>query len=51
MSQNMQKDMDELSNVITHINEVISGINSISRRTNMLALNASIEAARAGEAG
>ena len=51
MSQNMQKDMDELSNVITHINEVISGINSISRRTNMLALNASIEAARTGEAG
>lgn len=51
MSQNMQKDMDELSNVITHINEVISGINSISRRTNMLALNASIEAARGRRGG
>ena len=45
------KDMDELLDVIQHMNEVISGINSISSQTNLLALNASIEAARAGEAG
>ncbi len=51
VSEEMQKDMDELFNVINHMNEVIAGINSISSQTNLLALNASIEAARAGEAG
>lgn len=50
-SEAMQKDMDELFDVINHMNEVIEGINSISGQTNLLALNASIEAARAGEAG
>ncbi len=50
-SKEMQKDMDELLDVINHMNEVIAGINSISSQTNLLALNASIEAARAGEAG
>ncbi len=50
-SKEMQKDMDALLDVITQMNEVISGINSISSQTNLLALNASIEAARAGEAG
>lgn len=50
-SKEMRKDMDELLNVINHMNEVIAGINSISSQTNLLALNASIEAARAGEAG
>lgn len=50
-SQEMQKDMDDLVEVIQHMNDVISGINSISSQTNLLALNASIEAARAGEAG
>ncbi len=50
-SKEMRKDMDELLDVIQHMNEVISGINSISSQTNLLALNASIEAARAGEAG
>lgn len=50
-SREMQQDMDALLDVITHMNEVISGINSISSQTNLLALNASIEAARAGEAG
>lgn len=51
VSREMQKDMDELFEVINHMNEVIAGINSISSQTNLLALNASIEAARAGEAG
>lgn len=50
-SLKMQKDMDELLQVINRMNEVIDGINSISSQTNLLALNASIEAARAGEAG
>lgn len=50
-SKEMKKDMDALLDVINHMNEVITGINSISSQTNLLALNASIEAARAGEAG
>ncbi len=51
MSEEMKRDMDKLEDVVTHMNEVIAGINSISSQTNLLALNASIEAARAGEAG
>lgn len=51
VSEEMQKDMDELFEVIKRMSEVIAGINSISSQTNLLALNASIEAARAGEAG
>lgn len=47
----MHQDMDKLLSVIDKVNEVISGIDSISAQTNLLALNASIEAARAGEAG
>lgn len=50
-SKNMERDMDELLDIIQHMNEVISGITAISEQTNLLALNASIEAARAGEAG
>ena len=50
-SKEMQRDMDALLDVISHMNEVIAGINAISAQTNLLALNASIEAARAGEAG
>ena len=50
-SEEMKRDMNELTGVILKMNEVIDGINSISSQTNLLALNASIEAARAGEAG
>ena len=50
-SKEMQKDMNVLLEIISHMNDVIAGINAISSQTNLLALNASIEAARAGEAG
>ena len=51
ISKQTETEMNELMNVLGHMNEVIEGINSISSQTNLLALNASIEAARAGEAG
>ena len=51
ISREMQKDMDELVDLVQRISSVISGIGSISMQTNLLALNASVEAARAGEAG
>lgn len=50
-SKEMQKDMDDLSQIISRMSGVIAGIDSISMQTNLLALNASTEAARAGEAG
>lgn len=50
-SMEMRQDMDKLLSVIDKVNEVITGIDTISAQTNLLALNASIEAARAGEAG
>ncbi len=51
VSRQMQKDMDDLINIINQVSNVIAGIDSISLQTNLLALNASVEAARAGEAG
>ena len=51
ISREMQNDMDKLVDIINQINNIISGIDSISLQTNILALNASVEAARAGEAG
>ncbi|MDE5679269.1 MAG: CZB domain-containing protein, partial [Lachnospiraceae bacterium] len=51
VSQEMQKDLDYLFQVINRMNSVISDINNISLQTNLLALNASIEAERAGTAG
>ena len=51
LSCEMQDNMDALADVIKHMSDVISGIETISVQTSLLALNASIEAARAGDAG
>ncbi len=51
VSREMQSDMNNLFEIINQINEVISGIESISLQTNLLSLNASIEAVKAGQAG
>lgn len=50
-SRQMQSDMGNLTEIITQMSSIISGIDSISMQTNLLALNASVEASRAGEAG
>ncbi|HHW47773.1 MAG TPA: hypothetical protein GXX14_04035 [Clostridiaceae bacterium] len=47
----MNKDVNNLLNILDTMKETIQGIYEISDQTNLLALNASIEAARAGEAG
>lgn len=43
--------ISELNGLARHVNEFVSRIAAISRRTHLLSLNAGIEAARAGEAG
>lgn len=43
--------MEQLTDNMTKMNDIVGLINSIANRTGMLALNASIESARAGESG
>ena len=43
--------MNELLENTEKMNSIVEAINSVTRQTSMLSLNASIEAARAGEAG
>jgi len=51
VSQEANKSIDELSQMINQVAGIVNVITSIAGQTNLLALNASIEAARAGEAG
>lgn len=43
--------VDQLSDLVGNIGEVVTAIKDIAAQTNLLALNATIEAARAGETG
>lgn len=43
--------VQELSNAVSRIGDIVGMISTIAGQTNLLALNATIEAARAGEAG
>jgi methyl-accepting chemotaxis protein len=43
--------MERISNQVNAVSAILGEIDSISKQTNLLALNAAIEAARAGEAG
>jgi methyl-accepting chemotaxis protein len=50
-SNEAQRSIQSLSNVVSKIAEVTDIIGGIASQTNLLALNATIEAARAGDAG
>ncbi len=45
------EEMQALNELVNNMGEIISLISNITKKTSLLALNASIEAARAGEAG
>lgn len=50
-SEMVAREMDELKENADKMMDIVALIESVSRQTSMLALNASIEAARAGDAG
>lgn len=49
--QNLYTNINEIVNITSEINQVLSFIKTIAAQTKMLGLNASIEAARAGDHG
>lgn len=50
-NENVSKELAELTEYTTQMEDIISLIDGITSQTSLLSLNASIEAARAGEAG
>jgi len=47
----MSRQIEQLVEMATRVNEIVNDVKAIADQTNLLALNASIEAARAGEHG
>lgn len=48
---NLVSKMEQISDQLNKVNNILNEVESISSQTNLLALNAAIEAARAGESG